>query len=64
MIDKMDGKDEAILRTRLEELREERELIDEQISLAGMLLLIDELPSDADVRDDLLDKMFEKICTD
>ena len=64
VIDKMDGKDEAILRTRLEELREERELIDEQISLAGMLLLIDELPSDADVKDDLLDKMFEKVCTD
>ena len=64
VIDKMDGKDEAILRSRLEELREERELIDEQISLAGMLLLIDELPSDADVKDDLLDKMFEKICRD
>lgn len=64
VIDKMDGKDEAILRSRLEELREERELIDEQISLAGMLLLIDELPSDADVKDDLLDKMFEKVCTD
>ena len=64
MIDKMDGIDEAILRTRLEELREERKLIDEQISLASMLLLIDELLSDAEVRDDLLDKMFEKICLD
>ena len=64
VIDKMDGIDEAILRTRLEELREERKLIDEQISLASMLLLIDELPSDAEVRDDLLDKMFEKICLD
>ncbi|MBR3377160.1 MAG: MerR family transcriptional regulator [Mogibacterium sp.] len=64
VIDKMDGMEEAILRTRLEELREERELIDEQISLASMLLLIDELPSGAEVKDDLLDKMFEKICLD
>ena len=45
-------------------MREERKLIDEQISLASMLLLIDELPSDAEVKDDLLDKMFEKICLD
>ena len=64
VIDKMDGIEEAILRTRLEELREERKLIDEQISLANMLLLIDELPSGAEVKDDLLDKMFEKICLD
>ena len=64
VIDKMDGIEEAILRTRLEELREERKLIDEQISLASMLLLIDELPSDAEVKDDLLDKMFERICLD
>ena len=64
VIDKMDGMEEAILRTRLEELREERKLIDDQISLASMLLLIDELPSDAEVKDDLLDKMFEKICLD
>ena len=64
VIDKMDGIEEAILRTRLEELREERKLIDDQISLASMLLLIDELPSDAEVKDDLLDKMFEKICLD
>ena len=64
VIDKMDGIEEAILRTRLEELREERKLIDEQISLASMLLLIDELPSDAEVKDDLLDKMFEITCLD
>ena len=64
VIDKMDGIEEAILRTRLEELREERKLIDEQISLASMLLLIDELPSDAEVKDDLLDKMFERTCLD
>ena len=64
VIDKMDGMEEVILRTRLEELREERKLIDEQISLASMLLLIDELPSDAEIKDDLLDKMFERICLD
>ena len=64
VIDKMDGIEEAILRTRLEELREERKLIDDQISLASMLLLIDELPSDAEVKDDLLDKMFEITCLD
>ena len=64
VIDKMDGIEEAILRTRLEELREERKLIDDQISLASMLLLIDELPSDVEVKDDLLDKMFEKVCLD
>ncbi|MCQ2563443.1 MAG: MerR family transcriptional regulator [Mogibacterium sp.] len=64
VIDKMDGMEEAILRTRLEELREERKLIDEQISLASMLLLIEELPSDAEIKDDLLDKMFERICLD
>ena len=56
--------DEVILRSRLEELREERKLLDEQISLAGMLLLLDELTSDAEIRNDLLDKMFEKVCLD
>ena len=54
--------DEAILRSRLEELREERRLIDEQISVASMLLLLDGLSEDAEVKDDLLDKMFEKVC--
>jgi len=56
--------DDAMLRARLEELREERKIIDEQISVASMLLLLDELSSDAEVKDDLLDKMFEKICLD
>ena len=64
VIEKVDEMDEVILRTRLEELREERKLLDEQISLAGMLLLLDELASDAEIRDDLLDKMFDKICLD
>ena len=54
--------DEAILRSRLMKLREERELIDEQISVAAMLLMLDELSPDAEVRDGLLDKMFETIC--
>ena len=56
--------DEVILRSRLKELREEREIIDEQISVASMLLLLDELTSDPAVRDELLDKMFEKKCLD
>ena len=56
--------DETILRSRLEELREERRLLDEQISLAGMLLLLDEISSDAEVKEDLLDKIFEKTCLD
>ena len=64
VIDKVDKMDEDILRSRLEELREERKLIDEQISVASMLLLLDELSSDKEVKDDLLDKMFEKICID
>ena len=64
VIEKADKMDEDILRSRLEELREERQFIDEQISLAGMLLLLDELSSDAEVKEDLLDKMFEKICLD
>ena len=64
VIEKDDRMDEVILRSRLEELREERQLLDEQISLAGMLLLLDEISSDAEVKEDLLDKMFERICID
>ena len=56
--------DEAILRSRLKELQEEREVIDEQISVASMLLFIDELSAEEEVKNDLLDKMFEKICLD
>ena len=63
-IEKADKMDEVILRSRLEELREERQFLDEQISLAGMLLLLDEISSDAEVKENLLDKMFEKICLD
>ena len=64
VIEKADKMDEVILRSRLEELREERQLLDEQISLAGMLLLLDEISSDAEVKEDLLDKIFEKTCLD
>ena len=62
VIEKADKMDEVILRSRLEELREERQFLDEQISLAGMLLLLDEISPDAEVKEDLLDKMFEKTC--
>ena len=64
VLDKVDGMDETVLESRLEELREERKEIDEQISIAGMLLLLDRLSADEDVRDDLLDRMFETICRD
>ncbi len=64
VIDKAEKMDEVILRSRLEELREERQFLDEQISLAGMLLLLDEISSDAEVKEELLDKMFEKTCLD
>ena len=62
VIEKADKMDEVILRSRLEELREERQFLDEQISLAGMLLLLNEISSDAEVNEELLDKMFEKTC--
>ena len=64
VMEKADKMDEAILRTRLEELREERNLLDEQISAASMLLMLDEIASDAEVKNDLMDRMFEKICRD
>ena len=61
-IENANGVDEAILRTRLGKLQEERKLIDEQISVAGMLLLLGEISPDAETRDALLDKMFETTC--
>lgn len=64
VLDKVGGMDETVLGSRLEELREERKEIDEQISIAGMLLLLGRLYADEDVRDDLLDRMFETICRD
>ena len=62
VLEKVDKMDETMLRTRLAELLAEREVIDEQISVASMLLLLDEMSPDAEVRDELLDKMFEKVC--
>lgn len=62
VIEKADKMDEVILRSRLEELREEGQFLDEQIALAGMLLLLNEISSDAEVKEELLDKMFEKTC--
>ena len=62
VLGKADRMDEMMLKSRLEELREERKEIDEQISVASMLLLIDDLSADAEVKDDLLDKMFDKTC--
>ena len=56
--------DEVILQTRLEELREERKLLDDQISVASLLLLLNELATDIEVKDDILDKLFEKTCHD
>ena len=62
VLDNADRMDEKILRSRLEELREERKEIDEQISVANVLLLIDDLSADAEVKGALLDKMFDKTC--
>lgn len=64
VLDKVDGMDETVLKSRLEELRKERQKIDEQISAAIMLMMFDHLTADEEVRDALLDKMFETICHD
>jgi DNA-binding transcriptional MerR regulator len=64
VLEKADRMDESVLKSRLEELREERKDIDEQISVASMLLLLDGMSSDTEVRDELLDRMFEKVCRD
>ena len=64
VLDKADRMDKNLLKSRLEELREERKEIDEQISVASMLLLLDQLSADDEVKDDLLDQMFERICHD
>lgn len=62
VLEKEDRMDDMMLKSRLEELLAEREAIDKQISVAGMLLLLDDMSPDADVRDDMLDKMFENVC--
>ena len=64
VLEKVDSMDESLLKIRLDELREKRKAIDEQISVASMLLLLDQLSADAEVKDDLLDRMFETVCRD
>ena len=56
--------DKVILRSRLDELQEERRSIDEQISVARVLILLEDVSADSDVKGDLVDKMFEKVCLD
>ena len=62
VLEKEDRMDESMLNSRLEELLAEREAIDKQISVAGMLLLLDDMSPDADVKDALVDRLFERIC--
>ena len=62
VLEKEDGMDETILNSRLEELLAEREAIDKQISVVSMLLLLDDASPDADVKDALVDRLFERIC--
>ena len=62
VLEKEDGMDEKMINYRLEELLAEREAIDKQISVASMLLLLDDMSQDADGRDNMLDKMFENVC--
>lgn len=54
--------DKTIVRSRLQELLAEREAIDKQISVAGMLLLLDEMSPGAEEKNDMLDRMFEMVC--
>ena len=62
VLEKEDGMDETMLNSRLKELLAEREEIDKQISVASMLLLLDDMSPDADVKDALVDRLFERIC--
>lgn len=62
VLEKEDGMDEKMINSRLEELLAEREAIDKQISVASMLLLLDDMSPDADVKDALVDRLFERIC--
>ena len=61
-LDKEGRLDDAVLRSRIEELREERRAIDEQISVASVMLLLEDVSTDEAVKDELLDKLFEKTC--
>lgn len=61
-LDKAGRLDDAVLKSRIEELREERRAVDEQISIANTLVLFERVSTDAEVKDELLDKMFEAVC--
>ena len=61
-LDKAGWLDDAVLKSRIEELREERRAVDEQISIANTLVLFERVSTDAEVKDELLDKMFEAVC--
>lgn len=63
-LDKAGGIDETMLRSRLEELREARTAIDEQISVASVMLLLEDVSTDEAVKDELLDKLFEETCAE
>lgn len=62
VLESTDKMDEKLLKDRMEELLAEREAIDEQISAAGTLLLLSDMSSEPEVRGELLDKLFEKVC--
>ena len=62
VLESVDKMDEKLLRARLEELLAKRKVLDKQISVAGMLLLLDDMSPDEEVRNELLDKMFDKVC--
>ena len=63
-LDESGGIDETLLRSRLEELREARTAIDEQISVASVMLLLEDVSTDEAVKDELLDKLFEETCAE
>ena len=62
VLEEVDEMDEKVLRSRLEKLKEEREILDEQISVASIMLMVDELSSEEEVKEELLDRLFDKIC--
>ena len=62
VLDSTDKMDEKLLKDRMDELLAEREAIDEQISAVGTLLLLNDMSSEPEVRGELLDKLFEKVC--
>lgn len=53
--------DAKMLRARLGELQEKRKALDEQISVANMLLMIDGLSEDEEITEELLNRMLDRI---